>query len=85
MAVDHYGHADFSSIEDRLANVSAVIRTIRQGLQTGPVTSVRLNFGTFQHYVGELEQLAEKHLGDFNAQVKAEELRRKKRASKKTP
>lgn len=69
MAVDYYKSDDFQSVEDQLANVTGKIREIRQGMGGNGLESVRLNFGTFQHYLRELEALAERYHGEFRSQL----------------
>lgn len=83
MAVDYYEPDDFQKVEDRLQDISLKIREIRQQLQAGPLEKARLNFGTFLHYVGELEQLALKYAGEFRAQHAAKKLQEEKKAKAK--
>lgn len=67
---------DLLAIEDRLQQLQAVFRQIRNEMREHQMPSVELPLATFVFYLSTIEPLAQKYYGDFRSQVAVEAAKR---------
>lgn len=60
--------SELIDIEDRLRDLGEKFREIRREMKDSGMETVTLGLGTFQHFIGKLEPLAEEYLGKCRAQ-----------------
>lgn len=67
-----YGPAAILEVEDRFAQIQALLREMRHKLSGGPLASVEWKLGTFLYYLSEQESLLRTLRGEFESQYESQ-------------
>lgn len=59
---------DLMTIEDQLEAIRSAYSTIRKEMADLSAETVDLNIGTLVHFLGKLQPISQKHLGDWRKQ-----------------